>query len=63
MRIINAIWELSCNILIIQCECRYEIAHRADRWNVKCANCGRMGTLREIRERYLKEKNETEVPL
>lgn len=56
MRIVNARWAKSVNLLQIKCTCEipdFEFEHRADRWNVQCPNCGAKARLGTLREQYV----------
>ena len=50
MKIIGATWTAVVNLLLIECICDNKFYHRADRWNVKCHNCGGHANLRDLRE-------------
>jgi len=50
MKIVDAYWTSRCNILVIECECGFDFAHRADKWEVKCSKCGKTDNLQRIRD-------------
>ncbi len=52
MRIVGATWNSYSNVLIIQCPLGHRIVHHANRWRVKCPECGREENLGDIRKCY-----------
>ncbi|MGW8177248.1 MAG: hypothetical protein ACWGQW_00405 [bacterium] len=50
MIIVDAYWTAWVNVLVMECECGYDFAHRADRWKVKCPKCGATDNLQRMRE-------------
>lgn len=55
MKIVDATWTPSVNLLLIRCSCGNEFWHRADRWHVKCAVCGFAYHLTPLRLRWRRE--------
>lgn len=50
MRIVNARWTPTVNVMVILCDCGKEFDHRADRWRVVCPECKRRANLGYLRE-------------
>lgn len=51
MKLIDAAWTPTVNMLKIKCDCGYEFMRRSDRQNVRCPHCGRMDNLHCMRSR------------
>ena len=55
MKIIDAHWDSSVNVLKIKCECGNEFEQRTDRWKVFCPQCGLRENLKALREKFVSE--------
>ena len=53
MKITGGKWARDVNRLFIRCSCGNSIEHRANKWVVKCPNCGRIGNLQDLRDEYV----------
>ena len=51
VKIVDAEWTPQINMMVILCDCGVRFRHRADRWHVRCPQCGRRDHLRELRNR------------
>jgi predicted RNA-binding Zn-ribbon protein involved in translation (DUF1610 family) len=52
MIIVDASWTPEVNWLKIRCSCGQHFEHRADRWWVRCPECGRREHIEVLRLRY-----------
>lgn len=57
-RIIDARWTKTVNMLTIRCgKCMSIFEHRADRWQVRCPECGKQAGLNKLRKEYRDDVN------
>ena len=56
MKIIDANWLPSVNMLVILCGCGNTIRHPANRWHVTCRHCGRNERISVLRDKWVKEQ-------
>ena len=56
-KIIDGKWTPMINMLIMTCgDCLSIFDHRADRWTVRCPDCGKQAGLGKLRKEYVAEK-------
>lgn len=53
MMLTDARWHPSHNRMVVICECGETILHWANRWTVRCLQCGRTDDLERLRHAYV----------
>ncbi len=61
MKIVGARWGPTVNILKIMCSCGQEFQHRADRWRVRCPECGQSVEPRQLHGHHVDYSKPLEV--
>lgn len=53
MKIRDAFWTKTGNMLTIECKCKYTFHHKTNRWKVVCPKCKRKENLAYLRDLYI----------
>lgn len=60
MHIKDVRWTPVVNMLIIECDNHHTFEHRADRWQVRCPECGDHRNLGRLRQFYMEQQRRKE---